>query len=204
MPMRVEPGQERTCPHCGWTGPGMPSGLWRCPPCTNGRVRAGPTPEHRKRSNAINSQRCRLVARARNRAFVDEINARTVCAHCGAQPIEWHNPDHVALGLQRHRIGNMVGGGRTLLAIQEEMDHCTPLCRRCHLREDGRLEILKKHRGVSEKMPSKPCSACGAMAKPLARQMCSKCYDRLWRPNLKNRRNRRERYAAIGAAEGQP
>ena len=77
--------------------------------------------------------------RATNRAYVDSVNARTVCAHCGAQPIEWHNPEHVELNRQDWRIGRMVNLPRSIAAIQAEMDRCTPLCRRCHMAEDGRL-----------------------------------------------------------------
>jgi hypothetical protein len=54
---------------------------------------------------------------ARNRAFVDEVNARTVCAHCGAQPIEWHNPDHVRQGKQHRRIARLAGKTYSIAAI---------------------------------------------------------------------------------------
>lgn len=86
----------------------------------------------------VKGQRAR--AQNRNRAFVDAANARTVCAHCGAQPIEWHNPEHVLLGRQLMRISAMASTTRTTEAIQAEMDRCTPLCRRCHMVEDGRMK----------------------------------------------------------------
>jgi len=82
------------------------------------------------------------AARIANRAFINEVNARTVCAHCGAQPIEWHNPDHVEPGRGTYRIGNMVTQPATIAAIQAEIERCTPLCRRCHMKEDGRLRIF--------------------------------------------------------------
>jgi hypothetical protein len=78
--------------------------------------------------------------RASARAFVRDVNARTVCAHCGSQPIEWHNPEHVELNRRDFRIGRMVSIGRPIEKIQEEMAACTPLCRRCHMKEDGRLK----------------------------------------------------------------
>jgi hypothetical protein len=78
-------------------------------------------------------------ALARNRAFIAEVNARTVCAHCGAQPVEWHNPEHVELNRQSFRIGKMVARCRSIQSIQEELTRCIPLCRRCHMKEDGRL-----------------------------------------------------------------
>lgn len=78
--------------------------------------------------------------RARSRAFISEINARTFCDNCGAQPVEWHNPDHVALGRRHYRIGDMASRCRTIAAITAEMARCTPLCRRCHMAADGRLK----------------------------------------------------------------
>jgi hypothetical protein len=77
--------------------------------------------------------------RAANRAFIAEVNARTVCAHCGAQPIEWHNPEHVEQNRQDYRISRLVQQPRSIEAIKAEMERCTPLCRRCHMAEDGRL-----------------------------------------------------------------
>lgn len=104
------------------------------------------TPERR-----AYQRRARKAAYVRNRAFVDEINTQTVCAHCGTQPIEWHNPEHVALNRQRFRICRMVRG-RSIAAIQAEMARCTPLCRRCHMAEDGRLEAFARApRGIGER-----------------------------------------------------
>lgn len=109
---------------------------------------------------------------ARNRAFVDEINARTVCAHCGAQPIEWHNPEHVEQNRERFRIGHMVHRPRAIDAIAAELARCTPLCRRCHMREDGRMKNLQV--GAKVVGPS-PCVKCGRVYKPLRRGLCSRC-----------------------------
>lgn len=143
------------------------------------------------------------------RAFVKEVNARTVCAHCGAQPVEWHNPDHVALNRRDYRIGRMVGIGRSIEKIQAEMSACTPLCRRCHMREDGRLKRFVESggsrfaRGTS--LPPKPCSECGKLAKPLARGCCKGCYQRRNSQQMneeeRGRKNARarERYAVMKA-----
>lgn len=86
-------------------------------------------------------------SRERNRAHVAQVNARTVCAHCGAQPIEWHNSDHVLLNRQDWRIGNLVWQPAAIAKIEEEMARCTPLCRRCHMAEDGRFKNLKQNSG---------------------------------------------------------
>lgn len=113
----------------------------------------------------------------RNRAFVAEVNARTVCAHCGAQPVEWHNPEHVELNRKRFRISAMAGATRSLAAIQNEMSRCTPLCRRCHMAEDGRLRAFIASAPHPVQRP-KPCSECGREYKPLRRGLCSPCYLR--------------------------
>jgi hypothetical protein len=116
------------------------------------------------------------------KTYVAEVNARTVCAHCGAQPIEWHNPDHVALNRQKFRINTMVTCGASTERIQAEMDACTPLCRRCHMKEDGRLRLFVEARGSrlekGTQLPSKPCAECHRLAKPLRRGLCAACDQR--------------------------
>lgn len=113
-----------------------------------------------------------LAARARNRSFVAEINSRTFCAHCGAQPIEWHNPEHVELNRRNFRIGSMVTQGRSVEAITAEIARCTPLCRRCHLIEDGRLPAIARVAGP------RPCAECGQPSLLLSRGRCRRCYRR--------------------------
>jgi hypothetical protein len=119
----------------------------------------------------------RMIARARAQAFVNEVNRRMVCARCGAQPIEWHNPSHIIPGQKGYRISNMASGGRANRLIQAEMDRCTPLCRRCHMAEDGRIRNLSVgHPGT---MPS-PCDRCGREYKPLRKGLCHRCADRAY------------------------
>lgn len=72
-------------------------------------------------------------------AYVDAINAEAFCTQCGAQPVEWHNPEHVELNRQGYRIGRMRSTGASIQKIEAELARCTPLCRRCHMAEDGRL-----------------------------------------------------------------
>lgn len=130
----------------------------------------------------MTTPRKEMVARirARNREFVAEIRQRTVCAHCGAQPIDWHNPDHVNPGQGIRRIGNMISGNYTTASIQAEIDRCTPLCRRCHMREDGRLAGLSHMGRVGPKKPrsTAPCSECGRAYWPLRRGLCNACRQR--------------------------
>lgn len=108
------------------------------------------------------------------RSFINEVNARTFCAHCGKQPIEWHNPEHVELGRRTFRIGNMVSYGYSLATIEAELKRCTPLCRGCHQRVDGRMDALIK-RALDRIQPPKPCEECSRLYKPLRRGLCSKC-----------------------------
>lgn len=118
-------------------------------------------------------------ALARNLAFITEVNARTTCAHCGIQPIEWHNPEHVLPGRALYRIGHMVRTVRAIAAIQAELDRCTPLCRRCHMIEDGRLRKFKQMASKPKpRGPMLPCANCLRLAKPLRRDLCSTCSSR--------------------------
>lgn len=134
------------------------------------------------RTTLSRRQRWLDAARARNRAFVAEINGRTVCARCGKQPIEWHNTEHVELNRRGFRISSMVADGSSVERIQMEMARCTPLCRRCHMAEDGRLQKFVADAGG--RLPSglsllpKPCSQCERLFKPLRRGLCERCYDR--------------------------
>lgn len=114
-----------------------------------------------------------IRAYARARTYIDEINARTVCAHCGAQPIEWHNPEHVEPGLGKNRIAMMPQRHAAIATIAAEMARCIPLCRRCHMVEDGRLGKFV----VAKKEPS-PCLECSRLYKPLRRGLCGSCYKR--------------------------
>lgn len=133
-----------------------------------------------------------LRGRARARAFVDEINAKTVCAHCGATSIEWHNPEHVVGNRWRFRISAMVVRGAAVSSIAAEIDRCIPLCRRCHMAEDGRLKAFVNaggnRRPVGASLPPKPCAACDRLYKPLRRGFCARCYERAYRPGRNSKR----------------
>jgi hypothetical protein len=87
-----------------------------------------------------------LRLRSEGLAFMAEVKARTVCAQCGGDRIEWHNPEHVEMNRQNFRIGAMVWRGYTVKDIQAELDRCTPLCRRCHMKEDGRMRKVHEQK----------------------------------------------------------
>ena len=113
------------------------------------------------------------------RAYVSAVNAATFCAECGAQPVEWHNPEHVEMNRQGYRISSMVARGRTVRAIRAEMARCTPLCRRCHMTVDGRMRALVARMSQPrEQLPPKPCSDCARPYKPLRNGRCNPCYKR--------------------------
>lgn len=114
----------------------------------------------------------------RDQLFVEHIRRETVCARCGKQPIEWHSPEHD--GHPERRIGVMVGKVRSIAAIQAELERCVPLCRSCHMREDGRLERLRENQPRQPGMtfPPKFCSECCRPYKPLRRGRCSRCDQR--------------------------
>jgi deoxycytidylate deaminase len=121
--------------------------------------------------------RRRPEARRIATAFVEAVAAKTYCAHCGAQPVEWHHPEHPEK--PHFRVSSLRAQGNTIARIQREMDRCTPLCRSCHMREDGRLELLRTagpyKKGVTY-VPPKPCVECGKLTKPTRRGRCQWCY----------------------------
>lgn len=138
---RSKPREAFTCEHCGMRFEPYPSAAARR------RIRfcSNPCAFAYRRANGIGGKvESARQRKARNRAYIAEVNARTACAHCGSQPVEWHNPEHVELNRGRFRIGNLASSTASLDTIRAEMDRCTPLCRRCHMAEDGRLERLRQ------------------------------------------------------------
>jgi deoxycytidylate deaminase len=119
--------------------------------------------------------------RARRRAvataYVDEVNSRTVCSRCGAQPVEWHHPDHPSE--PNARVSSLRTQGASVERIQREIERCTPLCRTCHMEEDGRMDALRgagpRKKGQVYVEPS-PCDDCGRPTKPTRRGRCNHCY----------------------------
>lgn len=73
------------------------------------------------------------------KAYVQKIRATTVCRKCGRQPIEWHSEKHK--NHQHRRVGAMAMAGLPIATIAAEIKRCVPLCRRCHMVNDGRMEI---------------------------------------------------------------
>lgn len=126
------------------------------------------------RNDTERFRQLRIVARA----YVREVNAGTVCAHCGAQPIEWHNPEHVDQNRQDYRISRLANRGAPVATIRAEMDRCTPLCRRCHMAEDGRLAAFMVHAHAPKTKTVPPCRGCGRESKPLRRGLCGRCNSR--------------------------
>lgn len=112
------------------------------------------------------------------REYVDATRASTYCAHCGGQPIEWHHDDH--LTNENQRVARLTALGFPIERIRQEIEKCTPLCRSCHMREDGRLEALQAARPYQKdySAPPKPCINCGKPAKPLRKGLCNACNHR--------------------------
>lgn len=106
--------------------------------------------------------------------YVAEIRAKTFCP-CGRQPVEWHHEDH--LKNPNKRIAHLVALGFPISVIQEEIDRCEALCRRCHMQLDGRLDALINNRPFKKGdiQPLKICKICNQPAKPLRRGRCNRC-----------------------------
>lgn len=120
------------------------------------------------------SKTSKLRNRAAAQAFLADIKPQTFCAHCGAQPIDWHNPEDIERHRRHFQIGFMASSGRTIAAIQAEIARCIPLCRRCHMIEDGRMRSFIA-RAPHIRAAVKPCGACGSPFKPLRRGLCKRC-----------------------------
>jgi hypothetical protein len=115
-------------------------------------------------------------------AAIKELRARTVCARCGRQPIDWHAEHHV--GRSGQRISNMVGAGYKLGAVLAEIARCEPLCRSCHMREDGRaaaLAVAHRAKPPPRRKVPQPCTSCGRICMREQAGLCMSCYMREWR-----------------------
>lgn len=120
-----------------------------------------------KRLCSFTSKERRIVNRKLATDFVNEVNSKTFCTHCGAQPVEWHHEDHP--NNTNKRVSSLRTQGVSIRLIKIEMAKCTPLCRSCHMKEDGRIEaLIKSHRPVTQ------CISCGKFVKIL-RDRCDGC-----------------------------
>ncbi|SRR5258706_4577355 len=56
-----------------------------------------------------------------------------------------------------------------------ERENLMFLCRKCHMEIDGRLAVLASYSTNRKPKPSKPCSICGRLFKPLRKGRCQTC-----------------------------
>jgi hypothetical protein len=119
-----------------------------------------------------------LRRRATAKAYVAAERAKTVCAECGRQPIEFHREEHH--DFPNNRVAGLAARGQSIERIAREIAASTPLCRRCHMKHDGRLAALSLVRPFKkgDKQPPKPCAACGTPANPLRKGLCNRCNHR--------------------------
>ncbi len=116
------------------------------------------------------------ASKAAAKAHVAAIRARTVCAACGGQPIEWHNEEH--LKKTNRRIAHLVALGFPIPVIDAEIAACEALCRSCHMKHDGRTARLNENKPFKKGVVyvgERPCSRCGVPSKPLRRGLCNTC-----------------------------
>jgi hypothetical protein len=85
-----------------------------------------------------------LLRREAARVFMWRVRRETVCVQCGRQPVDFHSDAH--LTQPRSRISNLVSRGATIGRIMRELQRCMPLCRRCHVALDGRMERIRAAR----------------------------------------------------------
>lgn len=121
----------------------------------------------------------RLRARKIATRFVKSINKFTKCQFCGKQPIEWHRKEHVEHS--NWRVSSLRTQGCSIQRIKAEMALCAPLCRSCHMKEDGRGAILHASQPYQKGcvyVTVLPCSICKKLHKPLRKGLCYNCYER--------------------------
>jgi len=120
----------------------------------------------------------------RNRYWFAQVMAETECEGCHTQPppedwpIEWH---HRVRAAHRHTaVTHLVKLGASIERILEEMEKCVPLCRRCHMKEDGRLhqmrDIHPRKKGVRyAPLLPQPCSICHRRKSAYRPGVCKQC-----------------------------
>lgn len=121
--------------------------------------------------------------------YVDALRAITTCKKCGNQPIEWHGEHHVKTS--RLRISNMVDLGYKLDDVKKEISRCEPLCRSCHMKEDGRTKALILSASIANKgkmkVDRKKCSECENISL-LVHGLCNKCYHKQYMRQYRKRK----------------
>jgi hypothetical protein len=76
-----------------------------------------------------------------SRAYIKAIRLKTVCAKCGATPIDWHKAkSHI-------QISRLTSASISM--INAAIARCTPLCRSCHQKEHSRLRGSLENETIS-------------------------------------------------------
>lgn len=76
-----------------------------------------------------------MLNKLRNINYVTEKRNATVCAHCGKQPIEWHDPDGTHTSTRPYKqVGFLTHSHVSIATIDTEIARCVPLCKSCHLK----------------------------------------------------------------------
>jgi hypothetical protein len=128
----------------------------------------------------MSSDNDRVFHREMARDHVNQIKETLICASCGTPnyiaPVEFHNKEHDQY--PGRRVSALVAQGRSRTIIDREIKRCTPLCRSCHMKLDGRTEALHKvtpHQKGYRK-PVERCRFCNELYKPLRKGLCNSCY----------------------------
>ena len=137
--------------------------------------------------------------RGRGRPF-GQMDGRKVSATRGSDHPAWRGDDahpvtKRARAQRRYRLDKCEKCGRPAMdrhhidgdTGNNDRENILLLCRRCHMKGDGRLDIFISHsRSQLGPQPPKRCQNCGRLKKPMRRGRCHAC-------NEYKRRNGRER-----------
>jgi len=120
------------------------------------------------------------------KTYMKALRDRTVCAICGRQPVDFHHKDPDAS--KDRWIAHLTVLGFPIPRIEAELAVCEPLCRSCHMKQDGRLAFLNANKPFPKgvQLPPKPCTSCGIPAKPLRKGLCNKCNHQKRRDSKRN------------------
>jgi hypothetical protein len=76
-----------------------------------------------------------FLRKAEAKAYVTKLRETTYCVICGSQPIDWHCEEGHK---ESARISHLMASGKSIARIEQEIAKCTPLCRKHHMKVDGR------------------------------------------------------------------
>ena len=120
------------------------------------------------------------AAKVEARAYLKKVRSKTRCRWCKRKPVDFHDLKNKKTP---QRVGSLAACGYPITKIQEVIARCEPLCRRCHMKADGRHRSWLKAnvgRKGQQLKPLRPCKneKCGVLVKHMRKGFCNYCYKK--------------------------